>query len=206
MLLNLSNFFKLNMVFIEQLKQLREETGISMMECKKAIEEAGGDLARAKTILREKGKEIIKGKEERTTNNGLIASYIHSGAKIGVLVQLQCETDFVARNEVFQKLAHEICLQIAAARPIFIKNEDIPEELLENEKKIYQKQFQDSGKLEKIINQIIEGKLAKYKKEICLLEQSWVRDETKTIKDLIKEYIAKIGENIEIKRFVRYEI
>lgn len=194
------------MVLIEQLKQLREETGISMIECKKALEEANGDLIRAKTILREKGKEIIKGKEGRTTNNGLIASYVHSGAKIGVLLQLRCETDFVARNEGFQKLAREICLQIAASRPLFIKNEDIPKEFLDKEREIYQKQFQNSGKPANIIDQIIEGKLSKYKKDVCLLEQVWVKDETKTIKNLIDEYIFQLGERIEIEKFVRYEI
>jgi len=195
------------MVLISQLKQLREETGISMIECKRAIEEAKGDLEKAKIILREKGKEIIKSKEgKRTTASGLIASYIHPGGRIGVLVQLKCETDFVARNESFQKLAHEICLQIAASCPLFIRNEDIPEELLNKEKEIYQKQFQNSGKPEKILNQIIEGKLAKYKKEISLLDQCWIKNENRTIKDLIDEYSFQLGEMIGIEKFIRYEI
>ncbi len=194
------------MVSITQLKQLREETGISMMECKKALEEAKGDIKRAKEILREKGKEMIKGKEGRSTSQGIVASYIHSGSKIGVLLELHCETDFVAKSEEFKKLAHEICLQIAAMKPLFVKTEDIPEEFLDGERKIYQKQFEDSGKPQKIVEQIIEGKLEKYKKEISLLSQSWVKDESKTIGELIDEYIAKLGERIEVARFARYEI
>ena len=191
---------------IEQLKQLREQTGISMLECKKALEEAGDDIKRAKEILREKGREMVKEKKGRVVNHGIIESYIHPGAKIGILLELFCETDFVAKSEDFKKLAHEICLQITAARPLFVKFQDIPEEFLDGEKKIYQKQFQDSGKPQKIIDQIIEGKLEKYKKEVSLLSQSWVKDEEKTITDLIDEYIAKLGERIEIGKFARYEI
>jgi elongation factor Ts len=191
---------------INQLKQLRTETGISMSECKKALEEASGDLKKAKEILREKGKEMIKGKEGRAAFNGIIISYVHPGSKIGVLLQLNCETDFVAKSEDFKNLAHEICLQIAANRPLFAKTEDIPEELLDKERKIYQKQFQDSGKPEKIMEQIIEGKIMKYNKEVSLLDQNWIKDDGKTIKDLIDEYRAKFGEKIEIEKFVRYEI
>jgi len=194
------------MISIEQLKQLREETGISMLECKKALEEAEGDVEKAKKILREKGKEMVKGKEGRKISHGIIQSYIHPGAKIGVLLELACETDFVAKSDDFKKLAHEICLQIAASHPLFSKVEDIPEEFLDGEKKIYQKQFQDSGKPQKIVDQIIQGKLEKYKKEISLLSQPWVKNEEKTIADLIDECIAKVGEKIEIRKFTRYEI
>ena len=194
------------MVEIEQLKQLREETGISMMECRKALEEAEGDIEKAKKILREKGKEMVKGKEGRKAAAGMVASYVHPGDRLGVLLELHCETDFVARGEEFHKLAHEICLQIAALRPLFVKPDDIPEEFLDGEKKIYQKQFGDSGKPQKIVDQIIEGKLEKYKKEVSLLSQPWVKDETKTIGDLIDEYIAKLGEKIEVAKFARYEI
>ena len=194
------------MVKVEQLKQLREQTGISMIECKKALEEAGGDIKRAKEILREKGQEMVKGREGRGTQQGIIASYIHPGAKIGVLLETHSETDFVARSEEFNKLAHEICLQIVAARPLFLKEEDIPKEFLDKEKKIYQKQIADSNKPKKILNKIIEGKLAKYKKEISLLSQPWVKDESKTIKDLITDYEARIGEKIEVAGFTRYEI
>lgn len=191
---------------IEQLKQLREQTGISMIECKKALEEAEGDIEKAKEILREKGKEMIKGKESRGIGQGIIASYIHKGEKIGVLLEIHCETDFVAKSEEFRKLAHEICLQIAALRPLFVSLKDIPEEFLDGERKIYQKQFADSGKPQKIIEQVIEGKLKKYKEEVSLISQSWVKDETKTIGDLIEDYIAKLGEKIEIEKFTRYEI
>jgi len=194
------------MVSIEQLKQLREDTGISMMECKKALEEAGGDIEKAKKILREKGKEMVKGKEGRSTSQGIVASYIHPGDKIGVLLELHCETDFVARSDDFKKLAQEICLQIAAARPIYLRPEDIPEEFLDGEKKIYMKQFEGSGKPQKIIDQIIEGKLKKYKEEVSLLSQVWIKDQTKTIKDLIDDYISKLGEKIEVGKFARFEI
>ncbi len=194
------------MVSIEQLKQLREETGISMMECKKALEEAEGDIRRAKEILREKGKEIVKGKEGREISHGIVASYVHPGNKIGVLLELHCETDFVAKSDDFKKLAHEICLQIAASRPLFVKKEDIPEEFLDGERKIYQKQFDGSGKPQKIVDQIINGKLEKYKKEVSLLSQPWIKNEERTIEDLINDYIAKTGERIGIKKFSRYEI
>jgi len=148
----------------------------------------------------------VKGKEARTTSQGIVASYIHPGSKIGVLLELHCETDFVSRSQEFKKLAHEICLQIAAMRPLFVKPEDIPGEFLDGEKKIYQKQLENSGKPQKIIDQIIEGKLEKYKKEVSLLSQVWVKDESKTIEDLIDEYIAKLGEKIEIAKFARFEI
>lgn len=194
------------MVDIDKLKQLREETGIAMMECKKALEEAEGDKRRAKEILREKGKEMIKGREGRMVSGGIVESYIHGGSKLGVLLELHCESDFVAKSEEFKKLAHEICLQIAAGRPLFIRAEDIAEEFLDGERKIYQKQFEGSGKPQKIINQIIEGKLNKYKKEVSLLSQPWVKDEAKTIEDLIGDYTARLGEKIEIARFARYEI
>ncbi len=194
------------MVSIKQLKQLREETGISMMECQKALREAKGDVKRAKEILREKGKEMIKGKEGRSTSHGITASYIHPGDNLGVLIELHCETDFVAKSEEFKKLAHELCLQITASRPLFVNPKDVPEEFLDGERKIYQKQFADSGKPQKMVDQIIEGKLEKYKKDISLVSQPWVKDPTKTVEDLTGECVAKIGEKIEIVKFARYEI
>ena len=139
-------------------------------------------------------------------NQGVIEAYIHPNKKIGALVELRCETDFVARTEEFKKLAHELCLQIAAMNPIFLKTEDIPEEFLAGERKIYQEQLRNSGKPKKIIEEIVEGKLKKYKEEISLYSQSWIRDETKTIKELIDEHIAKFGENIIIKKFARFKI
>ena len=191
---------------IDQLRQLRQETGISFLECKNALEEAKGDIKEAKRILREKGKEIAESKVLRKTEQGIIESYLHPGEKIGVLLEICCESDFVAKSKEFKKLAHEICLQITAMKPLFLDDKDISEDFLDGEKKIYQKQFEGSGKPQKIIDQIIEGKLSKYKKEVSLLNQPWVKDEAKTIKDLVNEYSLKLGENIKVKRFTRYEI
>lgn len=145
-------------------------------------------------------------REEKELKEGIIEAYIHQNKKIGVLVDLRCETDFVAKNEEFKKLAHELCLQVAAMKPLFLSKEDIPDEFIVGERKIYQEQLKNSGKPEKIINEIVEGKLKKYKEEISLLSQPYIRDETKTVKDLIDENTAKFGENIMIKRFVRFEI
>ena len=194
------------MISIDQIKQLRQETGISVSECKKALEEANGDIEKAKIVLRKLGKELADKKSAREAGEGIIEAYIHPNKKVGVLLDLRCESDFVARSRDFQNLAHEICLQIAAMKPLYLTSEDIPENFLDGEKKIYQEQLKDSGKPEKIINQIIEGKLRKYKEKVSLLSQSWVKDESKTIKDLINDYIAKLGENITIKKFARYEI
>jgi len=143
---------------------------------------------------------------EKELNQGVIEAYIHPNKKIGALVELRCQTDFVARTEEFKKLAHEICLQIAAMNPLFLKEEDIPEKFLTGERKIYQEQFRSIGKPQKIIKEMVEGKLKKYKEEISLLSQPWIKDETKTVKELLNDYIAKLGENIIIKRFVRFEI
>lgn len=194
------------MVSIDQLKQLRDETSVSFSECKKALDEADGDIEKAKELLRISGQKLAAKRSGRTTGEGLIESYIHTNKKIGVLLDIRCESDFVARSEEFQKLAREICLQIAAANPLFLKSEEIPAEFLDGEKKIYSRQFADSGKPQKIIDQIIQGKLDKYVREISLLSQVWIKDETKTIKDLINERVSRIGENIEIKKFARYEV
>ncbi|OIO49806.1 elongation factor Ts [bacterium (Candidatus Gribaldobacteria) CG_4_8_14_3_um_filter_42_11] len=191
---------------INLLKQLRDETGISMMECKKALDEAKNDLKRAKEILREKGKEMVKGREGRTAAKGLIESYVHSGGRIGVLLQLNCETDFVAKSEAFVNLAHELCLQIAAARPLFVKASDVAEDFLASERKIYQKQFEESGKPQDIMNKIIQGKLDKYQQEVSLLSQPWVKDPSKNMQGLLEEVRAKTGENIEVVKFARFEI
>jgi len=191
---------------IDKLKQLREQTGISMMECKKALDESDGDIEKAKDVLREKGKEMVKGREGRKTNSGIVTSYIHANGKIGVLLELFSETDFVAKSEAFQELSHEICLQIAASHPLVVKDDDIKEEFLEKEKKICQKQLEEEKKPKEIMDKIIEGKLRKYKKEVSLLSQLWVKDSSKTIKDLIEEVKAKTGENIEVGKFTRYEI
>ena len=194
------------MTTIDQLKQLREETDVSITECKKALEESKGDIKLAKEILRKRGKDLAGKKSEREVKQGIIESYIHPNKKIGTIVRILCETDFVAKSEQFQKLAHEICLQLAASNPLFLKEEDITEDFLDGEKKIYQEQFKDSGKPQKIIDGIIEGKLKKYKKEVSLLSQAWIKEESKTVKDLIDENIAKLGENIVVAEFKRFEI
>ena len=191
---------------LENLKLLREQTGISMIECKKALEEAGDNLKEAKKILREKGKESLKDRGDKTAGSGLIEAYVHANSKIGVLLEIRCESDFVAKSADFKTLAHEIALHIAATKPVFVKEEDINEDFLQQEKEIYQKQFADSGKPENIQKQIIEGKLKKYKADVCLLSQAFVKDQNKTIQRLIDETRAKVGEKIEITRFSRFEI
>ena len=194
------------MVTIDQVKQLRQETGVSIIECKKALEKSQGDFAQAKEILRKWGREIAGKKAGRETQIGIIESYIHPDKRIGVLLELNCETDFVAKSEDFKKLAHELCLQIAAMSPLFLTEEDIPAKLLDGERKIYQEQLRNSGKPQKIIDEIMEGKLKKYKEGVSLMSQAWVKDEAKTIKGLIESHISRIGENIAVKRFARYEI
>ena len=194
------------MANIDKVKQLRQQTGIGFLECQKALEETNQDVEKAKSILREKGKEIAESKFLRETKQGIVESYLHPGGKVGVLIEICCESDFVAKSPDFKKLAHEICLQITAMKPLFLNADEISEEFLDGEKKIYQKQFEGSGKPQEMIDQIIEGKLSKYKKEVSLLDQLWVKDTTKTIKDLILGYSSKSGENIKVKRFTRYEI
>ena len=194
------------MANINQIKQLREETCISLAECKKALEETGGDIEKAKDILKKWGKNLAGKRSSRETGQGVIESYIHSNKKVGVLLDLRCETDFVSKGEDFHNLAHELCLQIAAAKPLFIKDEDIPEDVLIREKNIYQDQAKELKKPQEIIKGIVEGKMKKYIESICLLDQSWIKDEGKTVRDLVEEYIAKIGENIVVKNFTRYEL
>ena len=194
------------MVSINQIKQLREETDVSVTECKKALIQANGDLEKAKEILRKWGQDLSGKRVEREAKQGMIHSYIHPNKKVGVLLEIRCESDFVARSEEFQKLAHEICLQIAAMKPLFLKEEDIPEVFLDGERKIYQEQFKNSGKPQKIIDQIIEGKLKRYKEEISLLSQPWIKDETRVIKNLLDDFISKTGENVVLRNFSRFEI
>ena len=194
------------MVTIDQVKQLREETGVSVIEVKKALEQSNGDVDKARELLRILGKAVSSKKTLRETKSGLIDTYLHSNAKTGVLLDIRCETDFVAKSPDFKNLAHEICLQIAAMKPLFISETDIPDEFLDRETKIYKEQVKGSGKPEKIVGQIIEGKLKKYKEEICLLSQPWIKDDSKTIKNLIEDIVAKVGEKVEIKKFIRYEI
>jgi elongation factor Ts len=191
---------------IEQIKQLREETGVSPSEINKALNEAGGNIEKAKELLRVWGKTVVNKKSAREAHQGVIDTYIHPNLKTGVLLDIRCETDFVAASVEFKSLAHEICLQIAAMKPLYVSENDIPTEFLDGETKIYQEQVAGSGKPETIAKQIVEGKLKKYKESISLLSQPWVKDDSKTIANLIEEAVSKIGEHIEVKRFVRYEI
>ncbi len=193
------------MANIEQIKKLREETGVSMTECKNALEK-GGDIEKAKKILRERGEELAGKRAGRTAGEGVIASYIHSNSKVGVLLDIRCESDFVAKSDDFKSLAHEICLQIAAAKPRYVKEEDVPEDVLKEEREIILKQNEGSDKPEKIMEQIVEGRLKKFKKETVLLMQPWVKEEKQTIENLVNEKMAKIGEKIIVNRFERYEI
>lgn len=194
------------MVEIETIKKLREETGISLGDCKKALEESNGDISLAKEYLKKRGAAVALKKTEREASAGIIDSYIHSNKRLGVLLEINCETDFVARGEEFQNLAHEVCLQIASMKPMYLKEEEIPQSVLEKEKEIITEQVKEMNKPVEVLEGIIKGKLEKYKKEVCLLDQLWIKDDSKTIQSLINEYIAKIGENIIVKRFVIYEL
>jgi len=177
-----------------------------MMECKKALDKSDGDIEKAKKFLRERGEELAGKRAEREAGEGVITSYIHSNNKVGVLLDVRCESDFVAKSDDFKSLAHEICLQIAAAKPQYIKEDDVPEEVINEEKEVTLKQHEGSNKPQNVLDQIVEGKIKKMKKETVLLSQAWVKDEKKTIEDIINEKIAKIGEKLEIRRFERYEI
>lgn len=187
-------------------KKLRAETGIGILECKKAIIESKNNYEKAAEILRKKGFEKAKSKSSRSTKQGVIGSYIHTNKKIGVMVEVGCETDFVARNEDFQELVKNISMQIAAMNPKYISKDEIPVEILEKEKEIYRAQLKNTGKPDKIIEKIVEGKLNKFYIDVCLLNQNFFKEDKKTIGDLIIESIHKIGENIVIKRFVRYQL
>jgi elongation factor Ts len=187
-------------------KKLREQTGVGIMECKKAIAETNNDFEKAVELLRKKGFEKAKSKASRATNQGAIGTYIHTNNRIGVLMELGCETDFVARNEEFLSLHKDICMQIAAMNPKYIQESDIPENILEKEKEIYREQLKSSGKPDDVIEKIIEGKLKKFYTEVCVLQQSFFKDEKRTIEDLIAEKIHKLGENIAVKRFIRYQV
>jgi len=194
----------------KQVKELREMTGAGMMDCKKALQESEGNLEKAIEYLRKHGVAKAAKKSGRATQQGVIGSYIHSNKKVGVLLEVNCETDFVAKNEVFTTLVKELSMQIAAARPLYIAPEDVPEEIINKEKEIFKEQLEQDPKNAKkpdnIKEKIVEGRIKKYFKEICLLEQPYIRDDSKTVKDLITESIAKLGENIKVKRFVRFEL
>ena len=187
-------------------KELREKTGAGMMDCKNALAEVDGDIEKAIEFLRKKGLATAQKRAGRALNEGIIQSYIHMTGKLGVLVEVNCETDFVAKNEDFQEFAKNIAMHIAASNPLGITPEDVPNDVIEKEKEIYRAQALEMGKPENVVDKIVEGKLKKFYEESCLLNQPYVRDTNISIADLLNELIAKIGENISIKRFMRYQI
>ncbi len=196
-------------VNIESVKQLRQETGVGMMDCKKALEEAGGDLEKARRILREKGLAGAQKRVGRVAREGVIGSYLHKQFGrdvVGVLVELNCETDFVAKSEEFVNLAKEIAMHIAAAKPQWVDRSEVPQEVIDQERELAAKQAKDQGKPDHVIEKIVEGKLNAFFKETCLLDQPYVRDDSRTIGDLITELGSKVGENVRVSRFVRFAV
>ncbi len=187
-------------------KDLREKTGAGILDCQKALTQTGGDITKAIDFLRQKGLATAEKKAGRTTNDGLIVSYIHAGNKLGVLLEINCETDFVAKTDDFQELARDLAMHIAAAGPLHIKREDIPAGVLDKEKEIFLAQARESGKPAAVLDKIVAGRLEKFYAEACLLEQPFVKDPGVTIKDLLSQKIAKLGENISIRRFTRFRL
>jgi elongation factor Ts len=193
-------------VTIELIKELREKTGSGMMDCKKALTESGGDMEKAIVWLREKGMASADKKSSRIAAEGIVDAYIHAEGRIGVLLEVNIETDFAAKNEEFRRMVREIAMQIAAMTPRWVGKADIPEEELAKEREIARNQALNEGKPEKVVDRIVEGRMAKFYEESCLLEQPFIKDDTKTVGSMVKEMIAKIGENITVRRFVRFEM
>jgi elongation factor Ts len=185
-------------------KELRGKTGAGIMDCKQALSETDGNMEDAIRWLREKGIRASERRADRAASEGIVASYIHAGNKVGVLLELNCESDFVARNEEFQRLAKDIAMQVAATNPRYINKEDVPEEVIEREKSILRNQAINEGKPAKIVEKIVEGRLSRFYSENCLIEQPFIRDDHQTVGQLVKEKIAKFGENIVVRRFTRY--
>ena len=188
------------------IKELRETTGVGILDCRKALDAAEGDYKKAVDFLRQKGLAKAAKRSDRDASDGVVELYSHGDGRVGVMLELNCETDFVGRSEAFRKLAHEIALQIAAAAPLYVKDDEIPEEVLEHEKEIARKRSVEEGKPENIIERIVEGRVKKYKNEVCLLNQGYIRDDSKTVKDLIMDSVAAMGENIVVRRFQRWEL
>src|SRR6266571_2352945 len=187
-------------------KDLRERTGAGMMECKSALKEANGDLGEAEIVLRKWGIASAGKKASRSTRQGLIGTYIHAGGQLGVMVEINCESDFVARTDDFKELVHDVAMHIAAADPRYVRKEDVPEPVLEKEKEIARDRARGEGKPEKILDRIVEGRIAKFYEEVCLLEQPFVKEATQSVGQLVKLKIAKLGENITIARLVRFKV
>ncbi|MGH7887593.1 MAG: translation elongation factor Ts [Candidatus Binatia bacterium] len=187
-------------------KELREKSGAGMMDCKKALSETGGDMQKAFDFLRQKGLAAAAKKADRVASDGAVGAYVHAGGKIGVLVEINCETDFVARTSEFQTLLKDIAMQIAAANPRCVRREEVTGAELDKEKEIYRRQALESGKPEKVVDRIVEGKIDKFYSEVCLLEQAFIKDQDKKVADVITETIARLGENIQVRRFARYNL
>ena len=190
----------------QDVAKLRQQTGVGMMECKKALTDANGDFEKAIVLLRERGLKAVDKKQNRIASEGVVASYIHMGGKIGVLVEVNCETDFVAKSDDFQVLVKDIAMQIAAANPKYVREEEVEPSELEKEKEILKVQALNEGKPANIVERMIEGRIKKYYEDVCLLNQPFVKDSSKTIKDILTEATLKIGEKISVRRFVRYEL
>ncbi|UMZ73394.1 translation elongation factor Ts [Natranaerofaba carboxydovora] len=194
------------MISASKVKELREKTGVGMMDCKKALQDSNGDLDAAMKYLREKGLADAEKKAGRTAKEGRIESYIHLGGKIGVIVEVNCETDFVAKNDEFKEFCHDIAMHIAASNPTYISSDEIPEDVEKEEKEFLKDQAKKEGKPDHVVEKMVEGRYKKRLEELCLLEQPFVKDPDNTVEELLKEKIAKIGEKIVINRFIRFEI
>ncbi len=193
-------------VTTQQIKELREATGVGILDCRKALEQADGDFDKAVDFLREKGLATAAKRSDRDASEGMVELYSHGAGRVGVMVEVNCETDFVSRSEPFRTLAHEVALQIAAAAPRYIRPEDIPAEEIEHEKEIARNRAREEGKPEAMMERIVEGRIEKFKDEVCLLRQAYIRDESITIEKLLMQNVASIGENVIIRRFVRWEL
>jgi elongation factor Ts len=190
----------------KMVKELREETGAGVLDCKQALEACNGDFGQAATYLREKGMAAAAKRSTREATEGIIGSYIHAGSRAAALVEVNCETDFVANTDQFQELAHDLAMQVVAAKPLYLTQADVPASLVEEEKSVYRAQMADSGKPEAILDKIVEGKLAKFYEEICLMEQPFIKDTAITVQELVQQHNALLGENIVVRRFARFEI
>jgi elongation factor Ts len=193
-------------ITVQMVKELREATGAGVLDCKEALQATGGDFEAAVAYLREKGMAAAAKRSEREADEGLIGAYVHAGNRVGGMVEVNCETDFVARTDEFQQLAHDLAMQVVAAKPTYLKREDVPSEVLEAEKAIYRAQMADSGKPDNIVERIVEGKLQKFYEENCLMEQPFIKDPSVTVGELVKQKNALLGENIVLRRFARLEI
>lgn len=194
------------MIGKEMVKALRERTGAGVLDCKRALEETGGDLEEATRLLRQRGLAIATKKAGRLAQEGLVEAYIHAGGRLGALVEINCETDFVARTEEFQRLAHDLAMQVVASNPHYLRPEDIPPEVIEEKKRLFLSELEGQNKPEHLWERIVEGKLERYYDQVCLLRQPFIKDEGLTVEEVIIEGIAKLGENIVIRRFARYEL